>query len=60
MGAPNQTADLASVIERDLMERHGPMIADEALRADLGFSSMAAFRQALSRRRMPVSVFSLP
>lgn len=56
--APAQS--LAEEIERDLLDRHGPMIGGRALCAALGFSSMAAFRQALTRGRVPVPIFSLP
>ncbi len=55
-----QHRNLTNAIERDLMDRHGPLIADEALRAALGYSSMGAFRQALSRGRLPIPVFSMP
>ncbi|MCH7395359.1 hypothetical protein MMP66_13940 [Acinetobacter dispersus] len=32
----------AEMIERDLFERHGPMISDEALRVALGYRSTEA------------------
>jgi len=51
---------LAKKIEQDLLDRHGPMIGDDALRTALGFPSKAAFRQALSRHRIDIPVFSLP
>jgi hypothetical protein len=47
-------------IERDLLDRHGPLIGGRALCAALGFTSMAAFRQSLARGRVPVPVFPLP
>lgn len=47
------------MIERDLLERHGPMIADDALRIALGYRSTDAFRQALSRKTVPILVFSV-
>lgn len=55
---PDET-QLAVMLERDLFERHGPMIADEALRIALGYRSMDAFRQALVRKTVPVAVFSV-
>lgn len=45
-------------IELDLFERHGPLIANDALRVALGYLSMAAFRQALVRGTVPVPVFT--
>lgn len=49
----------AEMIERDLFERHGPMISDEALRVALGYRSTDAFRQALTRKTVPIPVFSV-
>lgn len=51
---------LAASLERDLFERYGPMVAGDELRQALGYSSNDAFRQALSRRTVPVPVFGLP
>ena len=51
---------LAEKIEQGLLDRHGPMIGDDALRTALGFPSKAAFRQALSRHRIDIPIFSLP
>ena len=50
---------LADWIERDLFARHGPLLADDALRIALGYRSMEAFRQALVRKTVPIPVFSL-
>lgn len=55
----NTTLISAEMIERDLFERHGPMIADDALRIALGYRSTDAFRQALSRKTVPIPVFSV-
>lgn len=52
-------AALAHALEHDLFERHGPLIADDALRLALGYRSMEAFRQAMVRRTVPVPVFAL-
>lgn len=49
----------AEMIERDLFERHGPMISDEALRVALGYRSIDAFRQALTRKTVPIPIFSV-
>lgn len=52
-------SDLAQILEQDLYERHGPLLCNEALRTALGYPTMHAFRQALSRRTVPVPVFGL-
>ncbi|ENG7912686.1 hypothetical protein R4575_16705 [Acinetobacter baumannii] len=49
----------AELIERDLFERYGPMISDDALRIALGYRSFDAFRQALTRKTVPIPVFSI-
>lgn len=51
--------DIADSLERDLMEKHGPLIANDALRIALGYQSIDAFRQALVRKTVPVPVFTL-
>lgn len=53
------TEELIRKVERDLLDRHGPMLADDALRSVLGYRSMDAFRQALVRKTVPVPVFSI-
>lgn len=58
MTTPKNT-NLAEALERDLAEKHGPLIANDALRIALGYPSMDAFRQALVRKTVPVFVFSL-
>jgi len=50
---------LAEVLESDLLGQYGPMLTGEALRKALGYPSMDAFRQALSRGTVPVKVFPL-
>lgn len=49
----------SEALERDLFERHGPLIADDALRVALGYRSTEAFRQALTRKTVPILVFSV-
>jgi hypothetical protein len=51
--------DLVVVLERELHDKHGPLISNDALRNALGYPSMQAFRQALARRTVPVPVFGL-
>lgn len=51
---------LAKMLEKDMLERHGPMIANDDLREALGYTTMDAFRQALARNIVPVPVFGLP
>jgi hypothetical protein len=59
-GTANASAALAVVLERDLLSHYGPMIGQDELRQVLGYATMDAFRQALSRRQLPVPVFALP
>jgi len=54
-----QSTDLASRLEGDLFDRHGPMLCGESLRAALGYRSMDAFRQAFARGTVPVPVFPI-
>jgi hypothetical protein len=49
----------AELIESYLFDRHGPLLADDALRIALGYKSTDAFRQALTRKTVPVPVFSI-
>lgn len=51
--------DLAEVLERDLLAQYGPMLTGDTLRKALGYPSMDALRQALSRGTVPVPVFPL-
>ncbi len=50
---------LAEVLESDLLGQYGPMLSGDALRKALGYPSMDAFRQALSRGTVPIKVFPL-
>lgn len=52
--------NLAGELDHSLNEKYGPMISGENLRIVLGYPSMPAFRQALSRKTVPVPVFALP
>ena len=49
----------ATTIEKELFDRYGPLIADDALRIALGYKSIDAFRQALTRKTVPVPVFTV-
>jgi len=51
---------LATALEGELFARFGPTLGGEDLWVALGYPSMEAFRQALSRGLLPVPVFSLP
>lgn len=59
MKTPADTLELAATLERNLMDKYGPMVANDALRVALGYPSMDAFRQALVRKTVPVPVFTL-
>lgn len=47
---------LAQLLEHGLMQRYGPLIANDDLRQALGYPSKEAFRQALVRKSVPVPV----
>jgi hypothetical protein len=51
---------LAVLLERDLLHHYGPMVSGDTLRLVLGYPSPDAFRQALSRKTVPVPVFTVP
>jgi hypothetical protein len=55
----NTTLSLAKSIERELFDRHGPMLADDVLRIALGYKTMEAFRQAMTRKTVPIPVFTV-
>jgi len=59
MDQPNFDEPLAVLLERDLANRYGPMVANDNLRLVLGYASKDAFRQALSRKTVPVAVFGI-
>ena len=59
MPEPSVEQQLAEALERDLFNRHGPMIGQEHLWQALGCSSIDAFRQAEARQTLPVRVFPL-
>lgn len=50
---------LAAQIEKDLYEHIGPLLFGDKLYAALGLRSYEAFRQAYSRKALPVEIFSL-
>lgn len=51
---------LEKMLESDLLGQYGPLLTGDALRRALGYPSMDAVRQALSRGTLPVPVFRLP
>jgi hypothetical protein len=59
MPEPSVEQQFAEALERDLFNRHGPMIGQEHLWQALGYSSIDAFRQAEARQTLPVRVFPL-
>lgn len=50
---------LAVLLNRELTSRYGPIVSNDNLRLVLGYSSMEAFRQALSRKTVPILVFEI-
>tara|TARA_R110002072_G_scaffold33030_9_gene100268 strand:+ start:20034 stop:20333 length:300 start_codon:yes stop_codon:yes gene_type:complete len=50
---------LAKSLEQDLLATYGPMLSGESLWKSLGYSSADAFRQAASRKKVPIPIFSI-
>lgn len=51
---------LANELEVTLVRQYGPLLAGESLRQALGYQSLDALRQAMSRKTFPVPVFAVP
>jgi hypothetical protein len=60
LDASQAVSVLVQALESDLLRRYGPLIGHDDLRQALGYPTMDAFRQALSRRQLPVPVFAMP
>lgn len=58
MGKPD--TKLANEMQRQLLERYGPLLSGAALHQALGFPSAAAMRQAAIRNQVGVRLFSIP
>lgn len=50
---------LEVLIERDLMRQYGPMMSNDDLRQALGYASKDAFKQAIARKTVPITVFNI-
>lgn len=59
MSDPKSDELLTVVLERDLSEKHGPMMSGKHLRIALGYPSQEAFRQAYLRKTTPIPIFSI-
>lgn len=59
MSEPKLDEPLTVVLERDLSEKHGPMMSGKDLRIALGYPSQEAFRQAYVRKTIPIPVFPI-
>lgn len=51
---------LARSLEESLVRTYGPLLGGESLRQALGYPTLDALRQAISRNTIPVKVFSIP
>jgi len=56
---PDPVMQLAQKLEEDLLNLYGPMVYGKALYKSLGYGSGDAFRQAVSRKIVPVPVFPI-
>lgn len=59
MTGPNSNESLVTLLERDLVQLHGPLMTGEVLRLALGYPSKDAFRQAIARKTIPIPVFGI-
>lgn len=60
MKTEEKVDELAKHLERQLLNLHqSQLLTGEALRQSLGYRSVEAFRQAISRQTVPVRVFSI-
>ena len=59
MDQPSIDEPLATLLERELTSRYGPIVSNDNLRLVLGYASKEAFRQALSRKTIPIPVFEI-
>lgn len=50
---------LATLLERELTHRYGPLVSNDDLRMVLGYPSKEAFRQAISRKTIPIPIFDI-
>ncbi|GGI55638.1 hypothetical protein [Oxalicibacterium solurbis] len=50
---------MATLLERELMHRYGPMVSNDNLRIVLGYPSKEAFRQAIFRKTVPIPIFDI-
>jgi len=50
---------LALILERDLLNRYGPLIGNEDLWMALGYPSSEAFRQGVSKKLIPIPIFEI-
>lgn len=53
------TMTLAKELEKDLLELYGPTMFGKTLIQALGYGSGDAFRQAVSRKTIPIHVFPI-
>jgi len=51
---------IEKIVIEELTSKYGPVLSGSYLSQSLGYPSINAFRQALSRGTVPVPVFSLP
>ena len=51
---------LSKELESDMLKMYGtPIISDEQLQKSLGYKTLNAFRQAVLRKTVPITVFSV-
>ena len=55
----NQENDLKAELEKDLLRLYGPVLHGKNLREALGYETRDSFRQAVTRKVVPVPLFDI-
>lgn len=50
---------LTEALEKELFDRHGPLMTGEYLAKALGYQSLEAFRIAVRRKTVPIHIFPI-
>ncbi|MRX27289.1 hypothetical protein [Kangiella sp. HZ709] len=59
MSLKNKLVELEKELESQLFDRYGMLLSGEALMKAIGYKSMYALNQALTRKQLPVHIFSI-
>lgn len=60
MSEKSSIDEIAHSLEKELLDRYGPMVSNEVLIMLLGYRTREAFRLAVARKTLPIAVFKIP